>query len=340
MHSERRQCRRYTIHPSGHVASGSDQEVIIQNICDDGIGILSRSALKCGSEVELQIRVGADTLKAWGKVIWASDVGEAGIHLLQFQQWQEYFQHWRSLIEEPAHAAEPLATPTGFEPTQKLAHTDDERVFNELRTCFGRSLEADLEAERLRGVRARYLVAIALTAFLFTGAVWAFMGRLSHFGSANTRPRTISESSQPILATQIAVAPQVAFAAPPEPALPRSVGAHSSTVLMQLLPGIRYESGPNFARFFIDVNDNFKLHAVALTNPDRIYFDVPKSNARLRRKSIAMNNDLVRQIRVSPRGEQLVRVVLDLKCSCTYRFQAWPDSRHGVRIEVRPRKDT
>jgi hypothetical protein len=340
MHSERRQCRRYTIQPSGHVPSGSDQEVIIQNICDDGIGILSRSALQCGSEVEVQIRAGADTLKAWGKITWANDVGEAGIHLLEPQQWQEYFQQWRSLIEEPAHAAEPLATPTGFEPTRTLAHPDDERVFNELRTCFGHSLEADLESERVRAVRARYLAAITLAAFLCAGAVWVLIGRLSHFGSANTRPRTISEFSQPILPTQIAVAPQVAFAASPQPARPRSVGAHSSTVLMQLLPGIRYESGPNFARFFIDVSDNFKLHAVALTNPDRIYFDLPQSNARLRRKSIAMNNDFVRRIRVAERSDQLLRVVIDLKCSCTYRFQPWPGSRNGVRVEVRPRKET
>ncbi len=336
MHSERRHSRRYTIQPSGHVSSGSDQEVIIQNICDEGIGILSRSALNCGSEVELQIRVGADTLKTWGKVSWANDVGEAGIHLLECQQWQEYFQQWRSLIEEPAHAAEPLATPTGFEPTQTSACADDERVFNELRTCFRRSLEADLATERVR-VRARYLAEITLMAFLCTSGVWTLVGRLSHFGPANTRPGITSESSQPVPSPTGAVAPAVVFAA--GLARPLSVGAQSSTAMLQVLPGISYESGPDSAHFFVEVRDNLKLHVVALSNPDRIYFDVPRSNARLRSKSIAMHNDFVRRIRVAARSDHTVRIVLDLKCSCTYRFRPGPDSRHGVWVEVRPRKE-
>jgi len=337
MHSERRHGHRYTIEPSGQVSLGS--EVIIQNISYDGIGILSSLGAKCGTEIELEIRVGTDTLKTWGKIAWANDIGQAGIHLLQSQQWQEYFRQWQTLINEnPAFKVEPLGRSADSEPSQTGVSADEERAFSELRACFGHSLEAYLETERIHGVRTRYLAAIILAAILCAGTIWAHIGKLSHFTLANKRPKIASESPQPILSNKMAAAPPVAFAASPGLAPPPSVGAQSSTVLLPVLPGINYESGPNFARFFVDVSDNFKVRAVALSNPDRIYFDVPRSNARLRHKSIAINNDLVQQIRVSPRSEKLIRIVLDLKCSCTYQFQPWPDSRHGVQIEVRPRE--
>jgi hypothetical protein len=231
---------------------------------------------------------------------------------------------------------ETLATlPSAPEQLPTLDHIDDERVITELRACWLSNLAADVEAERRRSVRIKYLAAITLAGLICAGTVWALRGRSSHIDSAKTS--TASESSQATVSPSAATAPRVLPPRPPAPAVSLPVvDAQPSAVLSEVLPEITYEYGQNFARFFMDVPGHLRLHAIALRNPDRIYFDVPESAARVRHKSVDMNNEFVRRIRVSPKGGGVTRVVLDLKCSCTYRFQPLSSPRHGVEIEIRP----
>jgi hypothetical protein len=197
---------------------------------------------------------------------------------------------------------------------------DDERVVTQLRACYLRSVEADLEAKLVRRVRIKYFAAITLAGLFCGGTIWLLRGKSPLFGSAITATRPPAASPQPLAA---AVSLPV-------------VEAQSRAAFLEVLPGISYESGPNLVRILVDLPAHSDLHAVALRNPDRIYFDVPTSTAWVGCKSVEMSNDFVRRIRVSPKDGGITRIVLDLKCSCTYRFQPSSGPRHRVQIEVWP----
>src|SRR6266853_6508138 len=324
---ERRHCSRCTIQPAGYAWLGLDHKAIVLNVGDCGIGILGSSAIKSDSDVELRIMLDLNSsiLNAKGKIAWANDTGGAGIHL-QLPEWQEYAQQWRSLSKRSVSAV-PVAPPatsatltSAPEQLQTVGDADDERVVTQLRACYLRSVEADLEAKLVRRVRIKYLAAITLAGLFCGGTVWLLRGRSPLFGSALTATRLPAASPQP----------------PPAAASLPVVDAQSRSAFLEVQPGISYESGPSLVTILFDLPEHFDLHAVALRNPDRIYFDVPTSAARVKRKSVDMSNDFLRRIRVSPRDGGVTRIVLDLKCSCTYRFQPSSGPRHRAQIEVWP----
>ena len=341
---ERRHCSRCTIQPAGYAWLGSDHKAIVLNVGDCGIGILGASAIKSDSDVELRIMLDLNSsiLNAKGKIAWANDTGGAGIHL-QLPEWQEYAQQWRSLSKRSVSAV-PVAPPatsatltSAPEQLQTVGDADDERVVAQLRACYLRSVEADVEAKLVRRVRIKYLAAITLAGLFCGGTVWLLRGRSPLFGSAITPPSTASESQQLTISPTAATRSSAASPQPPAAAVSLPVvDAQSRAAFLEVLPGISYESGPNLVRFLVDLPEHLDLHAIALRNPDRIYFDVPTSAARVRRKSVDMSNDFVRRIRVSPRDGGVTRIVLDLKCSCTYRFQPSSGPRHRAQIEVWP----
>ena len=93
MPSERRHTSRFAVEPPGCVQLASDDEGIILNVSDDGIGIAWSSAHKHDCDVDLAITLSRDigTLCTRGKIAWTMGSGEAGIHL-QRQEWREYIQ--------------------------------------------------------------------------------------------------------------------------------------------------------------------------------------------------------------------------------------------------------
>jgi hypothetical protein len=322
---ERRHGSRCTIQPAGYAWLGSDHKAIVLNVGDSGIGILVSSAIKSESDIELRIMLDLNSsiLNAKGRIAWANDTGEAGIHL-PLPEWQEYAQRWRSLSKKAAFA-HPVAPPatsatltSALQQLQTVGDADDERVVTQLRACYLRSVEAELEAKLVRRVRIKYLAAITLAGLFLGGTIWVLRDRSPLFGSAITA--TAASPQPPAAAVSLPV-----------------VDAQSKAAFSEILPGISYESGPNLIRFVVEVPEHFDLHPVALRNPDRLYFDVPSSTAWVRRKSVDTSNDFLRRIRVSPRDGEVTRVVLDLKYSCTYRFQRLSGPRPRVQIEVRPR---
>jgi hypothetical protein len=195
-----------------------------------------------------------------------------------------------------------------------------ERVVTELRACYQSSEDEDPEVKLVRRGRIKYLARHHLGWPVLWGTVWFLRGRSPLFGSAIRATRSTVASPQP---------------APAAVSLP-VVDAQSRAAFSEVLPGISFECGPNLARFLVDLPEHLDLHAVALRNPDRIYFDVPTSAAPVRPKSVDMSNEFLRRIRVSPRDGGVTRIVLDLKCSCTYRFQPSSGPRHRLQIEVWP----
>jgi hypothetical protein len=322
---ERRHGSRSAIQPAGYAWLGSDHKAIVLNVGDSGIGILVSSAIKSESDIELRIMLDLNSsiLNAKGRIAWANDTGKAGIHL-PLPEWQEYAQRWRLLSKKAALAGPvvPPATSATLTPAlqqlQTVGDADDERVVSQLRACYLRSMEADLEAKLVRRVRIKYLAAITLVGLFLGGTIWVLGDRSPLFGSA-------------ITATEASPQPPAAAVSLPV------VDAQSKAAFSEILPGISYESGPNLIRFVVEVPEHFDLRPVALRNPDRLYFDVPTSTAWVRRKSVDMSNDFLRRIRVSRRDGEVTRVVLDLKYSCTYRFQRLSGPRPRVQIEVRPR---
>jgi hypothetical protein len=345
MPSERRHCRRYPVQAAAYAWLGDDYKAIIQNVGSGGVRIRGSSAINPDCELEIRIVLDTNTgvLETKGRVVWVSESGEAGIQL-PLEEWQDYLRYWHSHAEDPAAAIEQLDTPaisamlpSDPEQLQAVAEADNESALRQLRECWLRSLEADLEAERVWAVRRKYLAAIALTGLICAGSLWALRDRWLHFERASTRPNTstVSETPQPTV-----LAADTAPAAPspkPSPAAASLAVGTSRMRLLEVLPGISYESGSNFARFFIELGEQQKLHPVALKNPDRIYFDIPKSVVRVSHKSVEMRNDFVQRMRVSERGDGLTRVVLDLKCSCSYRVQPASGRPHWLQIEVKPR---
>lgn len=208
-------------------------------------------------------------------------------------------------------------------------------MLSESRAYWLRRLAADVDTQRARAFRIKCLVAFTLAALICGGPFWALRGNSPYFAAAVTRLSAVLEFRKPL----------VARAAPkPVTQLPGTPGeaslanaAEPQTILLEVLPGISYETGPDFARFFFEVQEQQRIEAVALRNPDRIYFDVAQSNAGLSNRSVEMNNDFVRRIRVLQKDGRGTRFVLDLKCPCAYRLQQ-PSSnlRHGLELELRP----
>jgi hypothetical protein len=144
----------------------------------------------------------SSVLNAKGKIAWANDTGGAGIHL-QLPEWQEYAQQWRSLSKRSVFAV-PVGPPatsatltSAPEQLQTVGDADDEHVVTQLRACYLRSVEADLEAKLVRRVRIKYLAAITLAGLFCGGTVWLLRGRSPLFGSAITATRSPAASPQP-----------------------------------------------------------------------------------------------------------------------------------------------
>ena len=261
---ERRHCSRCTLQPAGHAWLGSDHKAIVLNVGDCGIGILGSSAIKSDSDVELRIMLDLNSsiLNAKGKIAWANDTGGAGIHL-QLPEWQKYAQQWRSLskrsvlpvpVAPPATSATLTSAPSNC---KQSPMADDDRLVTQLRACYLRSLEADLAAKLARRVRIKYLAAITMAGLFCGGTVWLLRGRSPIFGSAITPPSPAPESQQltisPIAAMRLSAnSPQPPAAAASLPV----VDAQSRAAFLEVLPGIRYESGPNLVRFLVDLPEH------------------------------------------------------------------------------------
>lgn len=220
------------------------------------------------------------------------------------------------------------------EPPQSTGSADDECLLTDLRACWLASLKADVEAERTRGFRIKCLAAVTLTGVIGAVAIYALRPTSSHFESAQIGASAAVEAGEPAAPPTQSAAAVVSTESAGAPGMALSVDADSKPVLLQVLPGISYESGPSFARFFFEVQGSRIVHAVALHNPERIYFDVPGPAADLRHRSVDMNNDFVQRIRVAQQKNGITRFVLDLKCSCPYRMHQPSHSRHAVEIEV------
>lgn len=102
--------------------------------------------------------------------------------------------------------------------------------------------------------------------------------------------------------------------------------------------GVRFWSSPDSTRIAVEVTSEFEFRSDRLSNPDRIFFDIggvrPNRNPK-GQETIAVNDQLVKQIRIAESKDGATRVVLDLcaRADATASQLSNPDR---LIIEVRP----
>ena len=99
------------------------------------------------------------------------------------------------------------------------------------------------------------------------------------------------------------------------PAPPPVVQADNAPMLRgATIHSVRYWSTEDYTRVLIDMDSEARYRKVLLSDPERIYFDIFDSrlSADLRARTFAVEDDLLKRIRVAQNSPDVVRVVLDL----------------------------
>src|SRR5258708_11461614 len=79
---------------------------------------------------------------------------------------------------------------------------------------------------------------------------------------------------------------------------------------------VRFWSLADITRIAVETTGQFEFRWDRLSNPDRIFFDLPGTHPQLSRKTveiIPVGDQLVRQIRVAETQKGVTRIVLDLQ---------------------------
>jgi N-acetylmuramoyl-L-alanine amidase len=94
-----------------------------------------------------------------------------------------------------------------------------------------------------------------------------------------------------------------------------------------MVEGLRFWSNPRYTRVVIDVNQDtiFTYHELrkdpALGKPQRIYIDMHGSRlAQNLQKTVPINDDLLKDARAGQYAQDIVRVVIDIKSSKTFKI--------------------
>ncbi|MBN1571178.1 MAG: N-acetylmuramoyl-L-alanine amidase [Acidobacteria bacterium] len=119
----------------------------------------------------------------------------------------------------------------------------------------------------------------------------------------------------------------------PERLKPAESDQPAGKPLVSLIKSIRHWSAEEYTRVIIDMDSDAEYFKERLSNPGRIYFDV--TNARLGRnlqmKAIPVEDEFLRQIRISSRDKGTIRIVLDLTQNSDYSIS---ELRNPFRITV------
>jgi N-acetylmuramoyl-L-alanine amidase len=87
---------------------------------------------------------------------------------------------------------------------------------------------------------------------------------------------------------------------------------------------IRHWSQPDLTRVIVTLEEDATVRPERLSNPDRIFFDIPKTklDPSLKNKTLPVGDERVRQIRVAQTQIGVTRVVLDLAADSDFTVSA------------------
>ena len=124
----------------------------------------------------------------------------------------------------------------------------------------------------------------------------------------------------------------------PPAALPESVDFSTG---VPSIGTIHCSLKPESALLTFDLENARFIRTARLSAPDRIFIDLQSKygdrGARsqdAKPNALELNGDLVRRIRVAPRESDAVRVVMDLKRVCDFRFRVSPESPPQLFVEL------
>ena len=118
-------------------------------------------------------------------------------------------------------------------------------------------------------------------------------------GRRTSTPTPVSPPPPPVPESPVAVTPPAPKAAQAAPSVVQSV---------------RHWSTSDYTRVMIDLDSNALYTKGRLSNPDRIYFDISgaKLSSELGSHTLAVDDEFLKQVRISQNSPNAVRVVLDL----------------------------
>ena len=107
---------------------------------------------------------------------------------------------------------------------------------------------------------------------------------------------------------------------------------------------IQYSSKPDSTHMAFDLQATDLIRTGRLRNPDRIYFDLQdrsREPGALKRpkmqKTVSIAGNLLTGVRISQRKQGVMRIVLDLKCTCDFTYKTSPGPPSRLMVEIRPR---
>jgi N-acetylmuramoyl-L-alanine amidase len=99
---------------------------------------------------------------------------------------------------------------------------------------------------------------------------------------------------------------------------------------------VRHWSLPGLTRVVVELEAEVKVHSERLSNPERVYFDLPgtRLSAELKDKTLPVRDDLVKQVRMAHTQIGVTRVVLDLNANADYTISSLTNPPRVV-VELR-----
>ena len=86
---------------------------------------------------------------------------------------------------------------------------------------------------------------------------------------------------------------------------------------------VHFDSQSDSARLVIDLSADVRYKVGHVTNPERVYLDFPQTevNPSLTSRPIAVNNELIEQVRIATSQGRVTRVVVDLAWPVRYQIK-------------------
>ena len=198
---------------------------------------------------------------------------------------------------------------------------------------------AELEGDSRFRPGVAVVAAVVLLAVALGAGVWWVLGRRAHGVRATAHlvaqsaPRTaqpVSAIAEPVGSSPATALDNTANESDSSPQASEESGA------LPRVTDIRHWSSADSSTVVIDIQDQVQYEAHRLSNPERIYFDLHDTTlaSALLNKIIAVNDGLLRRVRVAQPVAGVTRVVLETNAASDFSVSLEPNPYRLV-VEVR-----
>jgi N-acetylmuramoyl-L-alanine amidase len=124
----------------------------------------------------------------------------------------------------------------------------------------------------------------------------------------------------------------------PPPGVAKEAPAAAPTAALPLVTEIRHWTLADLTRVIVTLETDVHVKPERLTNPDRVFFDIPKTRLHpsLRHGTVPVGDERVKQIRVAQTQIGVTRVVVDLAADAAYSLSTLTNPPRLV-MELKPK---